>query len=127
MASSARRRLWRVAAVAGGGGELGPWPQQPRIGVGRRGERGGVAHGEFGSRPRRPWRQRRGSGAHGEWQAVRVRERDEGVSERDADGTGEDRGARARKRCRGQFGLGDPGKYRGVTLILVHSVVSSSE
>ena len=98
MASSARRRLWRVAAVAGGGGELGPWPQRPWLGAGRRGERGGAARGEFGSRPRRPWRQRRGSGAHGKWQAVcvRERERDEGVSEKDADGTGEDtRRARA--------------------------------
>ena len=73
MASSARRRLWRVAAVVGGGGELGPWPQRPWLGAGRRGERGGVAHGEFGSRPRRPWRQRRGSGAHGAWRAPATR------------------------------------------------------
>ena len=59
MASSARRRLWRVAAVAGGGGELGPWPRRPWLGAGRRGERGGAARGEFGLRPQRPWRQRR--------------------------------------------------------------------
>ena len=73
MASSARRRLWRVAAVAGGGGELGPWPRRPWLGAGRRGEQDGVARGEFGSRPRRPWRQRRGSGAHGAWRAPATR------------------------------------------------------
>ena len=60
-----------MAAVAGGGGELGPWPRRPWLGAGRRGERGGVARGE------------------------------------DA--------RRALERRRGQFGLGDPSKYRGVT------------
>ena len=36
-------------------------------------------------------------------------------------GTGAD-ARRARERCRGQFGLGDPGKYRGVTVAVLFDV-----